>query len=552
VAQTTPVPAEAAQVVRPAHLAPATRPAASREGGLATWLLAFVLLFVAAGSWSLAAPLGSSPDEPAQLIRAASLVRGQLVGRALPGAGAAQGSVVVVQVPEVFAALANDVSCFDVNPWKPAGCQLPLGGSTVSQPVETYVGRYPPLYYALVGLPTLALVSVKGIYAARLVSAALSAAMLALAVVSVRRCRGRPLFGAGLSLAVTPMVLYMAGMLNPSGFEVSAAVAVFSGALALASLPLERVGPAVLAALGVPAMCLMLVRSLAPLWVLAALAVLVVLRPWREVAALLRRRAVRRWMLAGVVAAGLGLAWDMTAGALRLQPGMALPEHADEAALLHAVIDRMHLIAVSSIGQFGWLDTPSPLGVVTAWTAGFGLLAALALLSARRRQVAAIVGTGLAWAAFCFLFVWAMVPSHGLVGQGRDFLGLAVGMPLVAGVCVRPSALPGWLRSLAGAARYALPAAAAVCQVADFYWVMRRYDVGLEGPMDPFAHVAGGWAPPVPGPVLTALFVVAVGGTALLLGALGANARLTAARHKAGSPSPSPSQGWGAVSGPGA
>lgn len=543
---------EAAGAESPAHLREPARRPGPRQGAPATWLLAFVLLFVAAGSWSLAVPLGSSPDEPAQLIRAASLVRGQLVGQPLPGAGAARGSVVVVQVPEVFAALANDVSCFNVDPWKPAGCQLPLGGSTVSQPVETYVGRYPPLYYALVGLPTLAMVSVKGIYAARLVSAALSAAMLALAVVSVRRCRGRPLFGAGLSLAVTPMVFYLAGMLNPSGFEMSAAVAVFAGTLALASLPLERVGPAALSAVGVPALCLMLVRSLAPLWVLAALAVLVVMRPWREVALLLRRRAVRWWLLAGVVAAGTGLAWDLTAGALRLQPGMALPSHGGEVAVLHAVMDRMHLIAVSSIGQFGWLDTPSPFGVVTAWTAGFGLLAALALLSARRRQVAAVLGTGLAWAAFCFLFVLAMVPSHGLVGQGRDFLGLAAGMPLVAGVCVRPSALPGRLRSLAGAARYVLPAAAAVCQVADFYWVMRRYDVGLRGPMDPFAHVAGGWAPPVPGPVLLAVFVVAVGGTALVLAALGANAGPVAARHLVGSPSVAPSPGWGAASGPGA
>ena len=539
-AQTIPVPAEAADVARPAHLRPAARHPTPPQGGLATWLLAFVLLFVAAGAWSLAAPLGSSPDEPAQLIRAASLVRGQLVGRALPGSPGAQGSIVVVQVPEVFAALANDVSCFDVDPWKPAGCQLPLGGSTVDQPVETYVGRYPPLYYALVGLPTLAMVSVKGIYAARLVSAAVSAAMLALAVVSVRRCRGRPLFGAGLSLAVTPMVLYLAGMLNPSGFEMSAAVAVFSGSLALASLPLQRVGPAVLAAVGVPAMCLMLVRSLAPLWVLAALAVLVVLRPWPEVVALLRRRAVRWWMLAGVAAAGTGLAWDMTAGALRLQPGMAAPARGGEAAVLHAVMDRMHLIAVSSIGQFGWLDTPSPMGVVMAWAAGFGLLAALALLAARRRQVAAVVGTGLAWAGFCFLFVWAMVPTHGLVGQGRDFLGLAAGMPLVAGVCVRPSALPGGLRSLAGAARYVLPFGAAVCQVADFYWVLRRYDVGLKGPLDPFAHVPGGWAPPVPGPVLVALFVAAVSGTALVLAALGANAGPTVAWHRSRSPSEPP------------
>ena len=81
----------------------------------------------------------------------------------------AQKSTVIVKVPEVFASLETDVGCYQYKSTVPAGCQHPLNSSTHTVSVETYVGRYPPFYYAIVGLPTLAFVSVKGIYAARLV-----------------------------------------------------------------------------------------------------------------------------------------------------------------------------------------------------------------------------------------------------------------------------------------------------------------------------------------------------------------------------------------------
>ena len=512
----TAVPAPAHPV--PAHPAPAPlAPFPRRPRGLRTGLVAFVLLFVAMGAWSVATPLGGSPDEPAQLIRAASVVRGQLVGRPLPGATRAQGSIAVVRVPEVFASLANDVSCFYVNPWAPAGCQAPLVPSPQDQPVETYVGRYPPFYYAVVGLPTLVWVSPGGIYGARLASAALSAAMLALAVVSLTRCRGRPMVVAGFSLAVTPMVLYLGGVVNPSGFELASAVAAFCGALALARLPLEEVGPAALAGFGAPALALVLVRALAPVWALAALGMLVWLRPWAEVKVLVARAPTRAWLAVGALAGAFALAWDLLAGGLRLQPGEAVPAHAGAATVAHLALDRLHLIAVSSLGQFGWMDTPSPWGVVSTLALALGVLALLAFASGSRAARWLLVGTGVLWAGFCYVFVLAMVPTHGVVGQGRDFLGLAVGIPLVAGLGTRVARLPGFLqrrwRTLCGA----FLAVVAICQSADFYETLRRFSVGISGPVDAFAHVRHGWQPPVAGPVLVAAFIASVSLGAVLL-----------------------------------
>ncbi len=178
----------------------------------------------------------------------------------------------VVKVPEVFASLETHVGCFQYKSAIPAGCQQPLNGSTHTVSVETYVGRYPPFYYALVGLPTLVLVSVKGIYAARLVSGALAAAMLALAVTSVRRCRGAPLLAGGVALAITPMALYLAAVVSPSGLEIASAISAWTAAMALASQRPSDLSASVVGALGISLSVLILTRALAPLWVFFVLA----------------------------------------------------------------------------------------------------------------------------------------------------------------------------------------------------------------------------------------------------------------------------------------
>lgn len=493
--------------------------------GLRLFFLAFGAFFLAASAWSFACPLGSPPDEPAHLIRAASLVRGQLVGHSLPGATKAEGSVVVVQVPEVFASLANDVGCFKRDPKVPAGCQAPLVPSPQDQSVESYVGRYPPLYYAVTGLPTLALVSVDGVYGARLVSAAMCAAMLALAMVSAGRLPGRPLLPVGVALAATPMVIYLGGELNPSGFEAACGVAAFAGTVVVAGLPVEEIRNSDLARLGVPSFCLVMVRALSPVWVLVALAALGVLRGWPGTVALLRSGAVRLWAALGALAGAFALAWDFGAGALRLQPGTGVPPGASDLTIAHLALDRLHLVAVSSIGIFGWLDTSSPYGVVTAWALGALALVVLAFVVGSTRQRVAVAGATLVWVVFTYVFILAMVPTHGLVGQGRDFLGLAAGIPIVSASCIAVERLPGSLRRLFPSLFVVLVVVFAAGQVVDFYGTLRRYTVGTSGPLDAFASISGGWEPPVAGPLLVAGFVCGIAGVVAICISMGRRSR---------------------------
>lgn len=494
----------------PRHYGLRPRPGPSLRRGpstrlVSTWLAAFAVLFLAAAAWSFASPLGSGPDEPAHLDRAASLVRGQWLGTPLPHPTNFQKSTVTVRVPEVFAALANDIGCFQFKSQVPAGCRPALPASAKEVSTQTYVGRYPPLYYLLVGLPTLFLVSVKGIYGARLVSCALSAAMLALAITSLRRCRGTPLLAAGAAVAVTPMVIYLAGVINPNGLEVASAVSAWVSAMALASQPLEELSASTIGSLGASLMVLVLARPLSPIWALAVVAALVIVErrwSWRELFGLSTARAWAGGFIAALVAAA---AWDLYANPFLTEPGTPLPAHTSESGIVVMAIERLDLLVNSSIGFFGWLDAPSPEAVIVAWLFVLGFLVLVGAALGRLRGVAAMCGTLAAWVVLPVAVAVVQARTEGILGQGRDYLGLAVGIPILAAAIAgeRFANRDGSLRLVS-----IVVAVLAVAQLADFYGTLRRYMVGTKGPLNAFVHVAGGWGPPVPGILLLVLFAL--------------------------------------------
>ena len=460
-------------------------------------------------------------------------MRGELLGKPLKHVTTSNKAYLAVEAPQVFARVANDVQCFQVKPSVPASCQGSLAGSPADVNVYTYVGRYPPLYYALVGLPTLAMVSPGGIYLARFVSAALSAAMLALAVVCLRRCRRAPLLAAGMALALTPMTFYLAGVINPSGLEISSAISAWVAAMALVSGPKDAAPePVVLGTLGISFIVLLLVRGLSPIWAgcigLALLALL-----GRRARALGRVRAVRAWLAGCGVASIAAVVWDIYADPFLVEPGSPLPHGAATSQIFMLALERLDLLVTSSIGQFGWLDTASPFAVIVMW---LGLLGAVVLIGAclaRRREavvIAAVVG---AWVVVPLVLILAAARSEGIIGQGRDFMGLAVGIPLV------PAAAAGE-RFVCRAASLRLVKVVlvvlALCQVADFYGALRRNTVGITGPVNAFATTANSWQPPVPALVVSIVFVVAITACAFLLRLAAGKTSVAEVPHSAARP----------------
>ena len=485
--------------------------------------MSFTLFVFLGGMWSLATPLNGAPDELAQTIKAAALVRGQWIGVRQPGD---RRAFTTVQVPAVFADFGN-ADCVRGHPAVPAGtCPVTPGSSRVV-PAATYVGHYPPLYYLLVGWPSL-LATRSSIYLMRAASVVVNSLFLALAVaVAWRWSRSRVLVAA-LGVAITPMAVFLSGVINPSGLETTAAVAMWTaGAVMVVDTP-DHPPPGLVAVLTAAVCVELLVRGDSPLWPVAALLVMIPLgwgrfRLW----AFLSRRAFWLGAAAAVASGVAALVWLVVGRPLTVASlGAALPGTPGSALARTAVGDAGALLH-QMVGVFGYLHTPSPLFTYLAWAMAAGAVVMMAVLVGDRRvlaglAVAVVLAVGV---PFGVIFFTARQSS---LDQGRYFLPLVVSIPIVCGVGGAQPGLPD-----RAAARWSAVVVALACagQAAAGVWALRRYLVGVRGPLLPTARVPGAWHPPVPGWSLDLGFLAGWAAVAAL-------ARLASRPAPVGRPSP--------------
>lgn len=462
----------------PATDVPAGAP--DRRRARVVWTAVAALLVALGCCWSLATPMMSSPDEPSHVVRAAGVARGQV---SLPTAEALDGTAEpgvagLVRLPSDYAASVLLPNCFAFQPDQPASCQqdLPEPGDPVD--TRTYAGQYPPLYYALVGWPSVLLPASSGLVAMRLVSALLTGLLVTWGLYRLHRIEDNRAGVWGAAVALTPMCFFLGATVNPAGFEISAAFAFWAACLALV---LGR-GPVTTGALvqAVAAGALLVnTRSTGPVWALAIVVVALVAAPagrWREVVAHPRFR----WLVAATAAAcAVAVGWLVTHPSVVTTKDLH-PGYADPRTVALAVVGKGSEYLLNMIGDYGWLDAPSPPVTFVAWYAMAGAVLLLAFSAARptRRRVALLLLVlGVAGAPLALQVPTAV--DTGLIWQGRYALPVAVGVPLLAALVVGVERSPeGEL--LRRVARGALPVVL-VGHVAAFYWASRRYAEGLEG-----------------------------------------------------------------------
>lgn len=468
------------------------------------WIIAFAVLAAMGTAWSLATPLGAAPDEGNHIVRSAAVVRGEFTGTSEPGI---PPLFLSVTAPETYVAAIKAPLCFVFNERTPAGCEPPLTRSTRAARVSLYVARYQPFYYALVGLPTLVFADSIGFYLVRLLSLLICDALLAFAVAAVVCTARSPLFLAGLVIAVTPEVLYLSAVINPSSLEVSAAVALWTALLAwVRCLPDDPPRYLVVWA-GVAGVALSLARPPSPLWTLLCFACLAPMWAGRQrLRSLVRRWDVRLASVAVVAAALVSVVWTVSERATMTMTTTLPPPGSSVFAILQGAIGQATDYVHQAIGVFG-LGTRSLQVVLIVWLCSLGGLLLLGHGRADRRRQFALAFVVVAAAAVPTATVAAAAPTHGFIGFGRYFVPLYVGVPLAAGA-IAPSAREDFriaktVTAFAGAA-----------QVLTFYWALHRYLVGQGGPLSPTSLVAGAWRPPLPGVVLdigfAGLVIVAV------------------------------------------
>lgn len=503
------------------------------------WVVSTAILFGLCAAWSLSTPIGASNDEGAQVMRAVSTARGQLLGQALTATtrhsldqqqlrpfksctywgvhilgvdkeAAEQrcaAPFTVVTVPKRFANLPDSEFCNSFDGY-PDTCPVHLEGSDRQVRALTYVGRYPPLYYAVVGLPSLVSQSDVAIYAMRLVSAALTALLVGLTIAMAAVWSTRRVLLLGVAVVATPMLFVFGGVVNPSGLEMAAALCTWTGALILVLDHAERPPRGLVVSVTIAAASLALARPLSVPWLALAALFVVLLRPqalrllWADRSARLGGAIVVGASLLALAWAAWAHSWSVMPVGRRVAAGSAPLLRTTELVVGHAA-GWFHEFG----GAFGWeVANPPPLGV---WLLVIALVAVLlvGLVTGKRRQLAVLALLSATAVVLPIALIAAEAAINGIVWQTRDGYPLLCGVILVAAAIARfhPRRSPRVdVLQTRAMRRFAVIVACCVAgtQFADLFWAMRRYWVGLWGPLDPLSQVKDRYTAPLPSALL--------------------------------------------------
>jgi hypothetical protein len=460
------------------------------------WWRDFILIVVVGSVWALTLPLLSGADEESHAVRAAAMVRGDVVGDRAPGDS---GSKLFrdVEAPEAYRD-ARDMNCVVKGVSVLASCQPKFDGGSRLVDVPTYQYRQPPLYYAVVGLPTLLFPARTGVYLMRLMGVLLSAAFLASAFASARELR-RPALVVALLLAISPEVVFLMSTVTPNGLEATTAICLWTTLLVVA----RGVHPPdgrVVARAAIALIVLVNVRGLSPVFAFVCIAAVALLAGRARIRTLFARTDVRRWTVAAAVAAIPAVAWIALVSVKWKvdRPGNGLMTS----------IGSTPRFLRQTVGVFVWeqrgfvavQEILPPIGFYLLWWAAVALVLVVAFRSARRTD-------GIVLGALVALFLWLPIsidglnlPSTGYFWEGRHGLPLYAGVVLVAGLLAATAPDRIGSRTIPWRRVWATVAGLVVAlQAFALVTVLRRFGVGGNGPWNPVdVLLRPDWSPGLP------------------------------------------------------
>jgi hypothetical protein len=371
-------------------------------------------------------------------IRAAGVVSGQVAPTPVPVQwNLGEGIGAVQQVPR---GLGHSAKCWAKDTRISAACAEQIGGGPVED-VPTSAGRYSPVYYFAVGLPIRWAPNWYGLVAARMISAALSAAMLAWAFVTLIRWSRYGLMLAALLACASPMLAHLAGSINPNSLEIAAGIAMFSGAIPLLVGRPERSFKPLVWLTGVSAVLLASLRALGPLWLLAGLSALLLPQSRTYLRLLWSHRLVKAWTIAIGGSLAFAVAWTigMKTGDVPMPSDGGFRYGYAQAILIY--FDSWDNYLRGLVGVAGWFDVFMPNPFYWAWICAVASLVILAL---------AVSGWQERWRFFVIFLGGVIAPgvlqvievkSTGFISQGRYMMPLLVAVPLLAAFIVERGVL---------------------------------------------------------------------------------------------------------------
>jgi Predicted membrane protein (DUF2142) len=480
-----------------------------RSRSRVAWWTTFALVSALGALWVFANPLFAGPDEPSHVVHAVAVDRGQLTGESLNRRLRTQldvtGDVVQVRVPAIYARAES--ACFAFQRNETAACAH-FEGPTRDAEVLTTAGRHPPAYYAAVGVASWVYRPGSGtVYLMRLITALITAAFVATAVTALRRTAAPKLVAVGVLLGVTPMVLFIGSVVNPSGPETAAALALWVCGLVLVSKSQDQVDNRLVIAAGIAGCAVALSRQLGPLWLALIALTLLLFANRASLRNLARSNLARVWAALIVACSGAQLGWNVAVGSLGYTKPPNAPDNIPTSEIARFTVGSIWGRTKEMIGVFGWLDTPAPAATFVFWIFGVGFIVLLALAWSRRRQLAALL---FVLGATIIVPVTLESAVYGDAGgpawQGRYALPLAVGIPVVAGMALASS--HRWRELTSQRLFVGLAVMLVVAHALAFAQNLRRYTVGYDGEIQYWKHPQ--WLPPLSPILLTIAYVFLV------------------------------------------
>lgn len=447
---------------------PAEKPSVARGTPLRrVWLVSFLVFFLLPTAWAVSTPYNGAYDEHHHVVRAAGVVRGQiLVPPVKEFYDGGYQNVPRSLVPPNWACMGSINS--------PASCLGTPSSDRTLVKTQTGAARYNPTYYAVVGWPLLVAPTMKGIILTRIISAFLCAVLLAFAVVTIWPMRRFRLLMVAMICSTTPMLMSLNGLVNPSGLEIDAAILLWAALIRILTtmaanrararseaaahdtteaatsttvdVSAEPAAPAderdvrraVILAI-VASAVLALGRPAGVVVVAAVVATAFLALVTRSgIRTLLRRRDVR--IGAAVVAAATTLAviWVLISRIADFGADARPITSSNTEVLQYIVLKLFDYWIQGTVGLFGYGLIPLPTWVIVAWGAVQSTLVLLGAGFAKTRRHAYTI---LAIPVVCFaggvLIELVMVRKIGYFMQGRYFLPLWVGMFFLAALAIQ-------------------------------------------------------------------------------------------------------------------
>jgi Predicted membrane protein (DUF2142) len=403
--------------------------------------LASLGLALLMAAWIVATRPFGAPDEDSHYLRALSIANGELLGPKEPFVASGHSSAELawvrhdtrgVLVPPRLSPLAGVGYPEQADVGHPEPClngRLDVGSRPCVE--VTHTGDYNPLSYLL---PAVALSSADGWRAGLWLSRALSACacltFLLLALAALWNGSGWSLLGP--LAAVTPMVLFVGSVINPTGLETAAAIAFASAGLRIVRNR-ENSPIWVWVVLACSGAATLLAWQLGPIFLAIDLAALAALMGRAEAHQLLvrRRRRIRVVTVTLLVALGLYVSWAVISGVahstIQVTP----------IGSLRLGVGQLHEMFREAVGVFGYRTIRMPFVFYWMWWLLTFVVVIGAVLLGERRERMVVVGVTILGFVFPVLFYAWVYRFSGFGLQGRYMLPLLTLIPLVGGEVIQ-------------------------------------------------------------------------------------------------------------------